>query len=287
MGSHHSSTDMADLKRCLVLLVISICVAHGTADAIRQTTTQTEPGDRSDGVHSDVLNSVLDRLKTLEEKNAILENTASSGSTTDGVGLDACSGALTRLKALEEKNAILERTVAEQQDVLAELRSKREFALLDHTSESQKRFVMAPNLPIAFTTRLTPTVLDHVNPGDVITFGDVLTNHGGGLNANSSVFTAPMGGIYILSCSLMDSQARGDGSGVMLHADIVKNGNVVLGRMFAHAEGASYRDQGAQTVIVELQKGDRVWIRNWNSRDLGVGGELYSTFSGYLLWPLE
>lgn len=95
-----------------------------------------------------------------------------------------------------------------------------------------------------------------------------------------------MTGIYVFSCSLLDHQARADGTGAMLHAEIVQ-GQKVLGRIFAHAESTIYRDQGAQTVFAQVTKGEHVWVRIWDSKDLRLGGQLYSTFSGYLLWPME
>lgn len=67
----------------------------------------------------------------------------------------------------------------------------------------------------------------------------------------------------------------------MLHAEIVQSGRV-LGRIFAHAE-PTHRDQGSVTVVSLVKQGEQVWVRNIDNDDLGLHGEFYSLFSGYLL----
>lgn len=113
-------------------------------------------------------------------------------------------------------------------------------------------------------------------------FDKILLNLGYGYDSATGIFTAPLPGIYILSCSVLDHMGD-DGHGTtMLHAEIVKNG-VVLARVFAHANN-EYRDQGAQTIIANVNRGDRIWIRAIDNNNLGLGGEMYTTFSGYMLW---
>jgi hypothetical protein len=133
--------------------------------------------------------------------------------------------------------------------------------------------------PVAFTAAIKPLLVDHVKHMDTIKFETVITDIGGGYNNQTGVFVAPQTGIYMFSCSLMDHVAP---SGVMLHAEIVHNQRV-LGRIFAHAEGTTYRDQGAQTVFTHVNQGDQIFVRSIDNPDLGLGGELYSTFSGFLL----
>ena len=144
-----------------------------------------------------------------------------------------------------------------------------------------QRFIMDDEGPVAFTAAIKPLVVNHLKHMDTIKFETVITNIGGGYNNQSGVFVAPTTGIYIFSCSLMDHISDSAG-GVMVHAEIVQNQRV-LGRIFAHAEANSYRDQGAQTVFTHVNQGDQIWIRTIDNPDLGLGGELYSTFSGYLL----
>jgi len=119
-------------------------------------------------------------------------------------------------------------------------------------------------------------------------FETTITNLGGGYNNQTGVFTAPVNGVYMFSCSLLDHWSGHNATALngktMLHADIVQN-NRVLGRVFAHGED-THRDQGANTVFTYASQGDKVFIRNIDNNNLGLGGQLYSTFSGYLMMPL-
>ena len=106
-----------------------------------------------------------------------------------------------------------------------------------------------------------------------------------GYNNATGIFTAPLSGIYFFSCSVLDHTTGGNHGDFMLHAEMVKNG-VVMARVFAHATSV-YRDQGAQTIIVQVDKGDEIWVKGIDNNNLGLGGELYTTFSGYMLWQTE
>lgn len=142
---------------------------------------------------------------------------------------------------------------------------------------------------MAFTAAVQKYTVDHVQNQSTIVFDKVITSIGSGYNNLTGIFVAPMSGIYVFSCSLMDHSGEHLTSGqehgsAMLHAEIVKNGTV-LGRVFAHAE-TSHRDQGSVTVVSYVNQGEQVWVRNIDNNDLGLGGELYSVFSGYLLYEM-
>lgn len=136
--------------------------------------------------------------------------------------------------------------------------------------------------PVAFTAAIKPRAVDHVHVNSPMIFETVLTNFANGYDNTTGTFTVPLTGIYLFSCSVLDHMSNDGHGSTMLHAEMVKNG-VVMARVFAHANSV-YRDQGAQTVVVEANKGDTVWVRTVDNNDLGLGGELYTTFSGYMLW---
>lgn len=197
-------------------------------------------------------------------------------------------------KDLQERNAELYKTNKELHEVIAKL---LEPSMDDHGTnvylhqgnlsplsgaQSAKRFVMNNEGPIAFTVGISPWSVNHLKHHDTITFETTITDIGGGYNNQSGVFVAPVSGIYLFSCSLMDDLEE---HGLMLHAEIVHNQRV-LGRIFAHAEPNNHRDQGAQTVVTYAKQGDQVWVRTIDNQDLGLGGELYSTFTGYLLFAM-
>lgn len=131
--------------------------------------------------------------------------------------------------------------------------------------------------PVAFTAGIVP--ISHLKTNDIIKFETMITDIGGGYNNQTGVFVAPASGIYMFSCSLLDDLEE---HGATVHAEIV-HGQRILARIFAHAEARNYRDQGAQTVFAHVNQGDQVFVRVIDNDNLGLGGELYSTFSGYLL----
>ena len=144
-----------------------------------------------------------------------------------------------------------------------------------------ERFVLdSMEGPVAFTAGINPLYVDNMDPKQTIIFETTITDIGGGYNNSTGIFIAPRPGVYAFSCSLLDHYQNG----LMLHAEIVKDNASVLGRVFAHAEQDQYRDQGAQTVVTHLNAGDQVWVRIWDSKNLSLGGQLYSTFTGFLLY---
>lgn len=139
---------------------------------------------------------------------------------------------------------------------------------------------------VAFTAVIDQRTVDHVKENATIIFMKTITSIGGGYSNLTGVFVAPLTGVYMFSCSLLDHsgermtphQPHGT---TKLHAEIVQSGKT-LGRIFAHAE-TNQRDQGSVTVVSYVNEGEQVWVRNMDNNDLGLGGEFYSTFSGYLL----
>jgi hypothetical protein len=87
----------------------------------------------------------------------------------------------------------------------------------------------------------------------------------------------------MISCSLLADHDMN--SNPMLHASIIVDG-MKMANVFAYSESGTHRDQGANTILVNLKKGSQVWIQVKDSAHVTIGGEHYSTFSGYLLWQL-
>ncbi|KAH3706154.1 uncharacterized protein LOC127857887 [Dreissena polymorpha] len=138
----------------------------------------------------------------------------------------------------------------------------------------QRRFV-AEGI-VAFSAMKTATQ-EHIGINQNIIFGQVLTNEGGGFHPNHGVFTAPQSGVYVFSSSIL-TFANGE-----YHAAIVHNGNIVT---HIYGGGDSGRhDQGSQTVVIKLNAGDEVAVQNVDKPDNNIWGDLYSSFSGFLLWP--
>ncbi|KAH3822006.1 hypothetical protein DPMN_123775 [Dreissena polymorpha] len=68
-----------------------------------------------------------------------------------------------------------------------------------------------------------------------------------------------------------------------VRATMVHNGNLVA-RVYCHGDGGKY-DQGSQTVVIQLNAGDEVAVQSGEFVDDKVWRFVYSSFSGYLVWP--
>lgn len=114
-----------------------------------------------------------------------------------------------------------------------------------------------------------------------IIYRDVITNLGGGYNPTNGVFTAPVSGTYVFFTTVV---SWGDES---ISTDIVLNGNSQV-RTFAESRGFLYSEQnvyqtGTNLVSLQLQVGDRVWVRKYSGTGSIVLPIPMHTFSGYLL----
>ncbi|XP_045185580.2 complement C1q tumor necrosis factor-related protein 3-like [Mercenaria mercenaria] len=204
-----------------------------------------------------------------------------------------------RLSLLEDKVLKQEKINNEQEALIGYLKAQNEEFLTRMNAQKatikqletrnalsiQRRFVLDSEGPVAFSAVIDPSFIEHTKPSTAIKFETILTEFGGGYNNDTGIFVAPHTGLYLLSCSMLDHMAHGGHGGVMIHGEIMRNHDV-LARVFAHAE-ASYRDQGANTIIAKLTRGDQVWVRTMDNSDLGLGGSRYTSFSGYLLWQMS
>ena len=107
----------------------------------------------------------------------------------------------------------------------------------------------------------------------MVKFEDVKVNRGQGYNSSTGVFTAPRKGLYHISCLILGA-----------HGHVVQyqlNKNDAL-----YTKG--YSSKGLHTSstlssLVEMKKGDRVFIKHRNSGSEQITGDHHSTFSGYFL----
>ena len=132
---------------------------------------------------------------------------------------------------------------------------------------------------MAFHANVNGHVSLHDN--EMIRFDQVLTNLGSAYDGNIGMFQCPTPGYYVFFVAfLIYPQKR-------LEAEIVKNGNVIQ-RVYA---GTQYIGDGpgSNMVIVQLQQGDRVWVKvhgkYHHTGDLLDGP--WCTFNGFLLYLEE
>ena len=107
----------------------------------------------------------------------------------------------------------------------------------------------------------------------VVKFEDVKVNRGQGYDPSTGVFTAPRKGLYHVSCLILGN------NGHVVHYQLNKNDAV-------YTKGYSTKGVYTSSTIsslVEMKKGDRVFIKHRVSSSEQITGAHYSTFSGYFL----
>ena len=107
---------------------------------------------------------------------------------------------------------------------------------------------------IVFSAKLPATIADTVKNG-VLQYNQIITNIGGSYNPVDCVFTAPLDGYYIFSWSTSQVDRK------YTYSVITKNGAEMLyeGAYTYYIQHAV--DSTSQTVSMQLQAGDRVWIK--------------------------
>ncbi|WAR25953.1 C1QT3-like protein [Mya arenaria] len=193
----------------------------------------------------------------------------------------------TRIQHLEE---IVCSTSNENQDT-SEDTSGQEQAHSSATSSKSASALMPPNenaanrirrqyagMHVAFLAQLTNRITN-ASILQTIVFDKVLTNVGGASNVHLGSFVAPLSGVYLFSITLQVYP------GNFTFFRFVKNNYDQVSRLFASTtpdENVSV----AQTVVLQLAKGDDMTVRYENPGESIIGNSL-STFTGFLIWGTE
>lgn len=140
--------------------------------------------------------------------------------------------------------------------------------------------VLGNNRRVAFTA-VTAQYIPSVYYRTDMIYPNVITNLGGGYNRATGVFTAPVSGTYIFFTSVVSWDNKN------ISTDIVLNGNSKV-RTFADSRGFNVPEHyvyqtGTNLVCLQLQVGDRVWVRKYSGTGYIVHSTPMHTFSGYLL----
>ncbi|ROL46233.1 Complement C1q-like protein 2 [Anabarilius grahami] len=111
-----------------------------------------------------------------------------------------------------------------------------------------------------------------------LTYKNVFTNIGNAYNPITGIFTAPLKGAYMFRFSLHSIAPTAATAG------IVKNGkHVVIADAWQPQDGLN----SSNGVVLILEVGDVVYVRLWSGRRIYDDQNNFSTFSGYLLFPLR
>ena len=107
----------------------------------------------------------------------------------------------------------------------------------------------------------------------VVKFEDARVNRGQGYNPSTGVFTAPRKGLYHISCLILGM------TGNDMHYQLNKNDAVYTNGYVSKGPYIS----STISALVDMKKGDRVFIKHSISGSEKIKGAHYSTFSGYFL----
>ena len=127
---------------------------------------------------------------------------------------------------------------------------------------------------VGFTAWMSSTV--EVDNDELIIFDEVISNIGGYFNPTQSVFICPFSGMYAFYFNV---QATTDGPSATLK--IVKE-NVQIGDASADDVDGAY-NTGSGFVVTLCEAGEKVWIASNTNNEKINGGNMRTSFSGFLL----
>ncbi|XP_041831567.1 complement C1q-like protein 4 isoform X2 [Melanotaenia boesemani] len=119
------------------------------------------------------------------------------------------------------------------------------------------------------------TTLGPFTQDKTLEFKKVVTNVGKAYSNETGIFTAPVKGVYYFQLTGVV------GSTGELHAGVKKNGE----NKFAIYQKAGTQASASNSMLLELEEGDRVFAQLWSGKTIADQGRL-STFSGFLVFPM-
>ncbi|XP_046565189.1 complement C1q tumor necrosis factor-related protein 3-like [Haliotis rubra] len=128
---------------------------------------------------------------------------------------------------------------------------------------------------VAFEVRLQKEI-HSVQMGGKLIFDTLLYNNGGGFEASSGIFTAPVSGSYIFWAQVMLDQVES-----YLEIYLVQNGHI-KGKGYAETSKETVYGVVSITTVMYLSAGDEVWFEKWKGSQ-NIYGSLYSGFGAALI----
>ena len=130
--------------------------------------------------------------------------------------------------------------------------------------------------PVGFTAWANTGVETAYDNDEIMVFDQVISNFGGHYNPATSSFVCPFVGAYMVSVNV---QAPTDSR--LAVVNIVHN-DYVYAQVFAdNLSGLS--TQASNTIIIECQRGDVLWVQSASSNTVLYAREGRSSFSAFLI----
>ncbi|KAI5099036.1 complement C1q-like protein 2 [Silurus meridionalis] len=117
-----------------------------------------------------------------------------------------------------------------------------------------------------------------------ISYCNVTLNHGYGYNPSLGTFTAPRSGLYSFSYTVY-SNLGAEGERIYHKVQLMKEGQVIASSWEDNREDSE--DSATQTVLLQLKRGNQVYVELVLGRFLCADTQGYNSFSGFLVYPLS
>ncbi|XP_052767959.1 uncharacterized protein LOC128208435 [Mya arenaria] len=228
----------------------------------------------------ELVSTALSKLRTTINKQA---RTISELQSTVNRQETKLTDLQSAVRCHESKEFELLQKLSRQEARIAVLETSREPQELTNTSVNYKandgihRIRNAPEVPVAFTA-VNMVLQGNIGVNQNILFDNVILNEGNGYHPLHGIFIAPISGLYLITASLLHGPLN-----QYFHAAIMHQGNEIA-RL--HGTINTY-DASTQTVILMVHAGEEIWVRSLDFANENVFGSRYSSFSGYLLMPVE
>ncbi|XP_070581035.1 complement C1q-like protein 4 [Ptychodera flava] len=134
-----------------------------------------------------------------------------------------------------------------------------------------------PNMSRMAFSAARKSNLGPVSGHTAVIYDKVYANVGNAYNASNGTFTCSVSGVYFFMFSALSHSSSYD-----LRMCLMKNETQLSCILVANRQ----RNYGSasNSVIIDLQPGDEVWVRLNNGHSLYSGVHEYATFTGYLLY---
>ena len=111
------------------------------------------------------------------------------------------------------------------------------------------------------------------NSGTLV-FNSVILNVGNGYNPSTGVFTSPVAGTYVFYVTAVEYSKQ------YLMVDIVLNS---VSKVRTIGESNAAYQTGTNMVVLNLQKGDSVWVKHASGQGYYTLSVPITTFTGFLV----
>ncbi|XP_078316992.1 uncharacterized protein LOC111103840 isoform X1 [Crassostrea virginica] len=220
---------------------------------------------------NDNLKEIDERFQGLENSTKEIENEARVNDKRNAATLsDLEKRHLTFIDDLKNTTRSLQADIGEYET--NQLKISATISSLELFRINQTLSTCDPKQKVAFTAGVTSSSTTW-NSGTLI-FNMAILNVGNGYNPSTGVFTSPVAGTYVFYVTAVEYSKQ------YLQVDIVQN-SVSMVKLLGddHADFQT----GTNMVVLNLQKGDRVWVRHVSGKGYWSASVPATTFTGFLI----